>query len=201
MLRMGLSFILEALLATTFATASAAPMVEAPDPIAPPSTQESADCARPTYATDQLVCADPELKALDQALADLLKKVAAQSNLVKQPWLEDQEAWVRRRSLCAFSDDHRGCVRDAYLTRIAELRARFDSRVGWTTVHCAALPQAAKYFVADQGLLTIVDDAGVVIISAWPESPSAWTPFATYRKKTRSLVLARQDSGAVLTCQ
>lgn len=33
--------------------------------VPPPIAQRSADCAHPVYASDQLVCTDPELRAID----------------------------------------------------------------------------------------------------------------------------------------
>jgi uncharacterized protein len=98
---------------------------ESAPPIAPPVEQVTADCTAPTYATDRLVCADPELRALDAELAHLWAgaqaagRVAASAQSV-------QAAWFRRRSLCAFHDDHRGCVEGAYRARIAELRRIAD---------------------------------------------------------------------------
>jgi hypothetical protein len=44
--------------------------ISAAQAIPPPPVQSVADCERPTYASDQLVCADAELLALDRELRD-----------------------------------------------------------------------------------------------------------------------------------
>lgn len=170
----------------------------APVPIAPPVIQQTADCARPTYATDQLVCADPELRALDQSLAGLVGQMPAQADI---PWLESQDAWLRRRSLCAFKTDHRGCAQDAYQTRIAELEVIAHPRRGETPLRCPSLPTAARYAVTDRDMLMLLDEAGAPLVLAWPKAQSGWAPNATYRRQGRKLVISRQDGGAALTCR
>lgn len=88
--------------------------------VPPPGDQVSADCAAPVYASDHLVCADAELRALDTQMLRLWRMVEA-----RHP--EDgglrvaQAAWFRERSLCAFEADHRACVAAAYRSRIAAL--------------------------------------------------------------------------------
>ena len=91
-----------------------------PAAVAPPTDRTSADCAAPTYATDMLVCDDPELLALDAELARLWAEADPGGDTVAA---EAQAAWFRERSLCAFEDDHRGCAEAAYRDRIAALRS------------------------------------------------------------------------------
>lgn len=45
--------------------------------VPPPGGQVSADCAAPVYATDQLVCADPGLRALDAQMLRLWRMAEA----------------------------------------------------------------------------------------------------------------------------
>jgi uncharacterized protein len=90
--------------------------------IAPPTEQMTADCAAPTYATDMLVCEDPDLSALDEEVARLWTERAAGSG-GDAAAVEAQASWFRERSLCAFEADHRGCALAAYQARLAELRA------------------------------------------------------------------------------
>lgn len=90
-----------------------------PAAVAPPTNQTSADCAAPTYATDMLVCDDPQLLALDAELARLWAEADPGGDPVAA---EAQAAWFRERSLCAFEEDHRGCAEAAYRARIEVLR-------------------------------------------------------------------------------
>lgn len=83
--------------------------------VPPPVEQVTANCARPVYATDQLVCGDPELRAIDLELATALGGGGATSS----PWLEPQTEWFKRRSRCAFAADHRACAISAYRERLA----------------------------------------------------------------------------------
>jgi len=59
-------------------------------PVPPPIAQWSADCERPSYAVDQLICSDPELTALDRQLGSLLRRVAA--DRLRAPLIEDHDA-------------------------------------------------------------------------------------------------------------
>ena len=91
--------------------------------IPPPTVQTVADCDRPTYASDQLVCADAELRALDRKLRDLLAMVDLQARVAPASLIEPQDGWFRRRSLCAFSERHAACLKAAYSERIAVITA------------------------------------------------------------------------------
>lgn len=61
----------------------------------PTPEQGAADCARPTYASGQLVCADPELRILDHRMIAL--PGAASTAAPAQPLygFEPQPAWFR----------------------------------------------------------------------------------------------------------
>lgn len=190
-----------AALPTGIATAAVPSADRGPSPIAAPVAQESADCIHPSYATDQLVCSDSELRALDHAVVERLEAMPPPADTATYPWIEDQEAWFRRRSLCAFREDHRACVRQAYAMRLAELRARSDSSTRSTMLRCSAWPQTAGYVVAESGLLAVRDNTGVPLVLAWPISRASWTPYATYRWQGRKFLIARQDSNATLTCR
>jgi uncharacterized membrane protein/uncharacterized protein YecT (DUF1311 family) len=93
--------------------------ISAAQAIPPPPVQGVADCERPTYASDQLVCGDAELLALDRELGNLLAAVDLTTRVVPASLVESQEAWFRRRSLCAFSERHADCLKAAYAERIA----------------------------------------------------------------------------------
>lgn len=104
-------------LAGPAAIAQPAPMAA---PVPPPIAQIRADCARPQYASDTLVCGDSGLVALDAEVAGLAATAPA---LAAAAIWEDQAAWFRRRSLCAFNADHRDCLIAAYTDRRSVLIA------------------------------------------------------------------------------
>lgn len=87
----------------------------------PPPDQVIVDCARPVYASDQLVCDDPEILELDRRVGSLLADLVIDSLTVTHPDFESQTEWMRRRSLCAFSAAHRECLRALYVERAALL--------------------------------------------------------------------------------
>jgi uncharacterized protein len=87
-------------------------------PVPPPLEQQTADCAAPVFATDQLVCSNPTLRALDAELATRL----AGAPEVQSRWIEPQRQWFLRRSRCAFAEDHMACVEAAYRERLALVR-------------------------------------------------------------------------------
>lgn len=89
--------------------------------VPPPPEQLAADCEQPTYASDQLVCDTPELRALDERMRALLGRLDLEAVAGRDPAFEPQPDWLRRRSLCAFSAAHAGCLRAMYEARIAEL--------------------------------------------------------------------------------
>ncbi len=96
------------------------PVASQPAPVPPPLPQMRADCIRPQYASDALVCGDPELVAADAEVAAL---AATTPTVADGAIWEDQAAWIRRRSLCAFGPDHRGCLVAAYVDRRSVLSA------------------------------------------------------------------------------
>jgi uncharacterized protein len=108
---------LAVLLASPTAVAQPAPMAA---PVPPPIAQFQADCARPQYASDALVCGDFELATLDAEVAGLAAPAPA---IAAAAIWEDQTAWFRRRSLCAFKADHRDCLIAAYADRRSVLIA------------------------------------------------------------------------------
>lgn|GEM_PF-3694496 len=92
--------------------------------VPPPVEQISADCRSAVYATDQLVCADATLRALDAEMRGLWTR-AALAGQVSDTDFSAQSDWFRQRSLCAFEADHRRCALTVYSQRIAELREKF----------------------------------------------------------------------------
>lgn len=89
--------------------------------VPPPVEQITANCAAPVYASDQLICSDSGLLDAEKQIAELWRNT--QPDWSPGPWLEQQDAWFRRRALCAFKTRHRECLAGANAERIAVLSA------------------------------------------------------------------------------
>lgn len=105
-------------------------------PVPPPPFRMAADCARPIYASEHLICETPELLHQEVAIAELWRQ--AEPRLQPGPWLEDQEAWFRRRALCAFQTRHRECVAAANQERTVLLTSVDTSSVISPALTCTA---------------------------------------------------------------
>jgi uncharacterized membrane protein len=128
---------------------SAQPLVSDAHAIPPPPVQRVADCRRPTYASDQLVCGDAGLLALDRQLSDLLATVDLQTRVAPASLFESQDLWFRRRSLCAFSERHAACLKAAYSERIAVITAVGSPSTGATQRSEPATCRDAPWGVSD----------------------------------------------------
>ena len=170
------------------------PAIAQPAPVPPPVAQRGADCARPQYASDILVCGDSALRAMDSEVAALAKTPLL---LADGALWEDQSAWIRRRSLCAFQADHRACLAAAYADRRTVLIAantmpnrplRCDG--GWRGRKLLASESAAALVIQSDGrLLSVASVAG-----------PAWQPLIVLRRSGRSIML-RPQSGRPLQCR
>jgi uncharacterized protein len=174
----------------------------------PPPEQSAANCDRPTYASDQLVCADRGLLALDRKMVALL---AADGSAPSPPSLhgfELQDAWLRRRSRCAFSERHAACLRAAYTERIALLTALRTDGAGLRSGSFGAICPDSPWgngivllHASDRGPLTIADGRGRVLLVASALPPQDdWTPFVRYRFEANT-VLLEPRTGPVLRCR
>lgn len=172
----------------------AAPLVGQPAPVPPPAEQQTADCRNPVYATDQLVCSDPALKALDSALAAALARGSAPASV----WFEPQEAWFKRRSRCAFAADHAVCAAAAYRERLAVLRD-LEPDMTRSVARCTDSAVAA---IAVSGDRTVLIGANGRMLGAAVAGTArgSWQPFLTLAKPAPRLKLTAQ-SGQVLTCR
>lgn len=162
--------------------------------VPPPVEQETANCAAPVFATDQLVCSDPALRERDRELAALLVSASAPNS----PWIEPQRDWFLRRSRCAFVVDHANCVAAAYDERLA-------------IFHSPPLPQArttARCGTADivavnstDGWIVLFDRQGSVLGVAWNGPPNRdWQPFLLAVSHGRKLTI-RSATGDFFACQ
>ena len=88
----------------------------------------SFDCAKAESAAEELVCADPELAALDRRVADRyaaaleairgLDTGAEEAEADLRAW---QRGWIGGRDECWKAEDRRDCVLFSYQSREAEL--------------------------------------------------------------------------------
>lgn len=177
-----------------------APSSTAPS-IAPPMAQEAANCLRPVYATDQLVCADPALRALDAETVALLGRVGQRGPMSAGAWIEDQQTWFRRRSLCAFRTDHIACVQAAYRTRNVELAALASALPeSGVTMRCSQW-RAVRIVPGDLGARIVVNADGGIRAIAFPETLTAWTAYVTYRSQGRTLWLNPLHGAEAIRCR
>jgi uncharacterized protein len=96
--------------------------------------EEAASAGGPSYdcekagagSVEALICEDKELSALDLKLSDVYAAASQKASNEHPPVLKvEQRGWIKGRNDCWKSDDRRGCVRDEYKRRIAELQARY----------------------------------------------------------------------------
>lgn len=196
MARAGLSHAATFPIAIALAVAAplAARSAQAPPPVPPPVEQHTADCARPVYATDMLVCEDPDLRALDSALASALAQAAEPVSR----WRETQQQWFARRSRCAFSADHRACAEVAYRERLGVLQPP-DPAAARRVVRCDDPAVAAV--VEGGGRTFLLGRAGEVLgVASAGSASSGWEPFLTAMRGKNRLSL-RNLAGDTLGCR
>jgi uncharacterized protein len=104
----------------------------------------SFDCGGARGAAETLVCADPELAALDRAVAGryraalaAVRALDAGAAAAEDALKTIQRGWLGGRDECWKAADPRGCVASAYLRREAELVATYmlelpSSSATWT---------------------------------------------------------------------
>lgn len=183
--------------------------------IPPPPEQFLAECQSPTYASDVVVCGDDELLAMDERLRklyeplrDALQPATAGGLLDSRALVESQDAWFRRRSLCAFSPHHAACLRAAYRERLRvlgaiESYAREPSREVLRAV-CRNAPwgRAPTWISGTQeGEMFLTDGAGRVRAVAIGETPrDDWSPYLRHEAEGSQLRLFPLE-GPVITCE
>jgi uncharacterized protein len=107
---------------------------EAPD--AARGVTPSFDCASAEGGVEQLICATPELAALDRTLDSVwsggMDRMAAGGaptadlDLVRA----EQRGWIGGRNDCWKAEDVPGCTEEAYRERIAVVQAQFELAPG-----------------------------------------------------------------------
>lgn len=109
---------------TIFALAAAVAVARAPTP-PPPSWSPDLDCDRRIYAIDGLVCEDAALLAgsrkMEAAYARALAALPAQQGA---QFADAQQAWSRKRNMCAFKHKARACVDRLQVQRTRAIEGR-----------------------------------------------------------------------------
>jgi uncharacterized protein len=174
--------------------------------VPPPPEQVGANCDAPTYASDMLVCDDAGLRALDARMREAWAGVDFASVVAPGAWVEAQDAWFRRRSLCAFAERHADCLQAAYGERIAVLEALRrvavrPARQG-TEASCAGAPwgsTSARVRSPESGALAIEDGAAHVLAAATPAPQNGgWQPFAWFEIDGYVIRLEKLDGRATV---
>lgn len=163
---------------------SSAPIAAVP----PPPEQVGANCQASTYASDMLVCADSLLRALDAQMREAWDAVDFESVVAPGAWIEAQDAWFRRRSLCAFKERHADCLRGAYVERIAVLealrRVALRPQRQGTQASCPGAPWGharVRVRAPESGALTIEDSTAKALAAAIPaEADGVWSPYVRF---------------------
>lgn len=165
--------------------------------VPPPIEQFTANCVAPVYASERLICSDAELLGAEAQISDLWR--AVEPNWSPGPWLEQQDAWFRRRALCAFQTEHRACLLGANAERVRVLSAA-ARRPGATASAARCTGNGISQIVSvdrrDQALAAY-DQRGLAWLAARAEA--RWRPF-TVLERGRSLTVVRAD-GSRLTCR
>lgn len=128
---------------------------------------------------EAMICGDAELSALDRKLAGVYAAAARKAADEHPPMLKaEQRGWVKGRDDCWKSDDKRGCVRDEYRRRTAELQARYRLVAGSGPVRfqCGASPAdevVATFFPTDPPTLIAERGDGVALMYQQPSGSGA----------------------------
>lgn len=167
----------------------------------PPMPQQSANCDRPTYASDQLVCVDAQLRAMDDQYRSLLGQ---QGVLASAAVWEEDLLWFRRRSRCAFEAEHRACLVQAYSDRIATVEAARSSAqaMSWRPVPCdgpwQGITVRAIRGEADDRIV-FRDAEGVLAVAAPMPALGHWPPYLGYAMQGSGVTL-RTVAGLNIHC-
>ena len=130
-----------------------------------------------TDSVEQMICADVELSTLDRQLADVFAAAVQKASNEHPPVLRaEQRGWIKGRDDCWKSDDERGCVRNEYRQRIAELQARYR-----------LLPGTGPFMIACDG-----ETANEVIVTFFPTDP----PTLVAERGDSTSLMYRQESAS-----
>ncbi|UEM24625.1 lysozyme inhibitor LprI family protein (plasmid) [Skermanella mucosa] len=178
-----------ALLAAGFGSAGGAAHAQAP----------SFPCAKAAAGSiEEMVCGDRELSDLDRRLDDVYAQASRKAANEHPPVLKaEQRGWIKGRDDCWKSSDKRGCVRDSYRLRIAELQAeyRLVPATAHTVFACNGNPRdelAVTFFRTDPPTLIAERGDGVSLMYGQPAGGAT-----SYRGRNESF--REQDDTALVT--
>jgi uncharacterized protein len=175
--------------------------------MAPPPEQFAANCDAPTYASDRLVCDDAPLRALDARMRQAWAAVDVAAVVAPGAWVEPQADWFRRRSLCAFAEQHVECLQEAHMERITVLEllravASRPLRQG-AAATCREAPwgeATVRIRVPAPGALAVEDAQARALATATPlRTDAVWTPYVGFTVNGRTIVL-QPINGTAITC-
>jgi len=180
---------------------SSSVQISAQAPVPPPVEQSTADCARPTYASDQLVCNDAELRVLDQRLEALLKQ---QTPIIPGVFQESDEQWFKRRSRCAFEVEHKKCLSEAYTDRFAVLETTFLDTAPAKVTKCKNLGKISRVTLrkASAGNIVVRQAASneLIGVATAKSKYSVWKPALSYSQKGQLYDFQSAD-GTAFSCK
>jgi uncharacterized protein YecT (DUF1311 family) len=175
--------------------------ISAAHAVPPPPEQSVANCTNPTYASDLFVCADPELLGLDRQVRGALAGLSFAGAVAPKSLVEDQQAWFRRRSRCAFSDQQAGCLRSAYSERIVVLDVLRKASPALAQSGAMATCSGARWDstdarikLGDRGPAIVMDGEGRVLAVALDAEPrDDWSPFVRFSTEGETIRFSPLD--------
>lgn len=180
---------------------SSSVQISAQAPVPPPVEQSTADCARPTYASDQLVCNDAELRVLDERLKTLLLK---SSSTIPGVFQESDEQWFKRRSRCAFEVEHKKCLSEAYTNRFAVLETASSDTAPAKVAKCKNLGKIGRVTLgkASNGNAIIRETTSnkLIGVATAKSKYSVWKPALSYSQKGQ-LYEFQSVEGTAFSCK
>jgi uncharacterized protein len=185
---------------TCFAALSAVPSANA---VPPPVEQYSANCAAPSYASDQLVCGNPALLDLDRQVVAALADAGQAAVNPASPMIEAQADWFKRRSLCAMKAEHTACLTAAYGERIAVLISLTEGTDQYGKPYkCSgsAVPNIARFIVKADGVVLAFRDKALIAVALPASDPDNWLPFVSATSGGKHLTI-RSIAGTTSKCR
>lgn len=163
--------------------------------VPPPVEQLTANCNSPVYASDQLVCGDIELRALDEQLATKIREKPNLGSREGSIYYEAQSTWFKRRSLCAMKSGHRQCLLEAYAERLRLLDAMGSIASANEALKSCKPGKASdtiKLTRSSSDTILVANMKGEVIGVAFQQGATKdWKPFMIYEKnQSKALLLS-----------
>lgn len=186
------TLILIMLLATVVPSGSIAQAVP------PPFELSGVNCRTPVYASDHLVCADPELRAIDAENAQNSASIGVLA-LSRESRVETDEAWFRRRGKCAFESDHRACLIDAYRDRALVLFALKSASTDTARLVCggAWTNRNLRISTGEMGAMRVTEQDRLLAVATPFLRSSTWKPAVAFRKSGATIVFMPFDAIAI----